>query len=83
MRYENPRVYFLFYNYFLRAVIGEAKWKTRIKERKKLGQNIAEAYAHSLIENNYFAWLFEYKLETDGKQSNHDRVRRKHGDRRR
>ena len=25
--------------------------------------SIAEAYTHSLIENNYFAWLFEYKTE--------------------
>lgn len=65
-RYKNPRVYFLFYNYFLRAVMGENKWKSNIKENKKLATNIAEAYAHSLLENNYFAWLFEYKAKKIG-----------------
>ena len=60
-RYENPRVYFLFYHYFVRAVMGESKWKRNIESKRKLATNIAEAYAHSIIENNYFAWLFEYK----------------------
>jgi len=67
MRYESPRVYFLFYNYFLRAVMGEAKWKTSIEgDKNKLGTCIAEAYAHYLLENNYFAWLLEFKLEHKG-----------------
>lgn len=61
MRHESPRVYFLFYNYFLRAVMGESKWTSSLNENKKLGTTVAEAYAHTLLENNYFAWLFEYK----------------------
>ena len=65
-RYNSPRVYFLFYNYFLRAVMGDNKWKSNLEGNKKLGTNIAEAYTHSLIENNYFAWLFEYKDRASG-----------------
>lgn len=63
-RYDNPRVYFLFYHYILRGVMGDTKWKANIKDNKKLSTNIAEAYAHSLLENNYFAWVFEYKART-------------------
>jgi hypothetical protein len=26
-----------------------------------LGTNVFEAFAHAIIENNYFAWLYDYK----------------------
>ena len=64
-RYKYPRVYFLFYEYFVRAVVGEKKWNKSMSDKNaRLCTCIAEAYTHSLIENNYFAWLFEYKHGT-------------------
>jgi len=60
-RLKSPRVYFLFYHYFVKAVMGESNWTTSLGGNKKLATSVAEAYTHSLIENNYFAWLFEYK----------------------
>lgn len=60
-RYDRPRVYFLFYNCFLKGVIGNKKWKRNMNKNRKLGTSIVEAFAHCLLENNYFAWLFEYK----------------------
>jgi hypothetical protein len=26
-----------------------------------LGTNISEVFAHAMLENNYFAWLYDYK----------------------
>ena len=44
-------------------MIGDANWKRNIKKNQRLATSNAEAYAHCLLENNYFAWLFEYKQE--------------------
>jgi hypothetical protein len=56
-----PKVHFVFYNYFLRGVIGEKTWKIRIEdESKELATFAAEAYANLQLNNNYFAWLYEY-----------------------
>lgn len=63
-RYKNPKVYYAFYKYFLRAVTGDSKWKLGMKDSKtRLTTSLAEAYAHALLANNYFSWLFEYKAE--------------------
>jgi len=61
-RLLNPKMNYTFYQYFLRAVIGEARWKHNMQDdTQRMATSLAEAYAHSLIENNYFAWLFQYK----------------------
>jgi len=61
-RHQNPKVYYIFYEYFYKAVMGEARWKESVhKENARFGTNIAEAFTHALLENNYFAWLFDYK----------------------
>ena len=65
-RLKNPKMYYFFYHYFVRAVIGESQWKRNIQGKLRLATSPAEAYAHSLIENNYFAWMFEYKYEHSG-----------------
>lgn len=65
-RWRLPKVYYLFYHYFLRAVIGDARWKSRMTEKKKLGTAVAEAYAHATLRNHYFAWLYEYKAGRPG-----------------
>jgi hypothetical protein len=31
-----------------------------------LGTNVSEAFAHVIIENNYFAWLYDYKNKNPG-----------------
>jgi hypothetical protein len=59
-----PKVHYLFYKYFFRPVIGEANWKHRFAERKRFGTNIAEVYAHALLENNYHACLYDYLTKT-------------------
>lgn len=70
-RLDSPRVCFLFYNYFFRAVVGENKWKSKLKAKDEIpmGSPVAEAYAHALIENNYFAWLFDYKVSSSPKKA--------------
>ena len=56
-----PKVHFVFYDYFLRGVIGEKTWKLRIQDdSKELAAIAAEAYANLQLNNNYFAWLYEY-----------------------
>jgi hypothetical protein len=31
-----------------------------------LGTNVSKAFAHAIIENNYFAWLYDYKNKNPG-----------------
>jgi hypothetical protein len=31
-----------------------------------LGTNVSEDFAHAIIENNYFAWLYDYKNKNPG-----------------
>jgi hypothetical protein len=66
MRLKLPKVHFIFYEYFLKAVDGDGNWKQCFAENKRLGTNISEAFAHAIIENNYFAWLYDYKNKNPG-----------------
>jgi hypothetical protein len=59
-----PKVYNIFYEYFFNAVIGEGTWKQCFTGDKMFGTNILEAYAHAIIKNNYFAWLYDSKSKT-------------------
>jgi len=61
MRGKNPKVYYLFYEYFFRAVVTEVRWKKKFEGSGRFGTAWLEAFAHGLLENNYFAWLFQYK----------------------
>lgn len=58
-----PKVNYLFYQYFYKAAVGDATWKSRLAENKRLGPVILEAYAHATLHNQYFAWLYEYKAD--------------------
>jgi len=62
-RWKLPKMYYLFYEYFFKPVIGDATWKRRMAENKRLGSIIAEAYTHGVIRNHFFAWLYEYKAK--------------------
>jgi hypothetical protein len=58
-----PKLNYLFYHYFYRAAVGDATWKYRLAENKRLGPVILEAYTHTRLCNQYFAWLYEYKAD--------------------
>jgi hypothetical protein len=66
MRLKLPNVNFIFYEYFFKAVVGDGIWKQCFAENKRLGTNVSEAFAHAIIENNYFAWLYDYKNKNPG-----------------
>jgi hypothetical protein len=56
-----PKVMFIFYEYFFKAMVWGAAWK------KRFGTNILEAYTQATLENNYFAWVYEYVKENPGR----------------
>jgi hypothetical protein len=39
-----PKVYYIFYEYFFKAIIGKGTWKQHFKGYKWFGTNILEAY---------------------------------------
>jgi hypothetical protein len=66
MRLKLPKVNFIFYEYFFKAVVGDGIWKQCFAENKRLGTNVSEAFAHAIIEINYFAWLYDCKNKNPG-----------------
>jgi hypothetical protein len=62
-----PKVMFIFYEYFFKAMVGGAAWKKRFEEDVRFGTNILEAYTQATLENNYFAWVYEYVKENPGR----------------
>ena len=66
-RLDNPKAYYVFYEYFYKAAVGETWWKDCMEEtEERIGNDTTEAFALLLFANNYKAWLYEEK--------------RKHGD---
>jgi hypothetical protein len=58
-----PKIYFLFYDYFLKSVIQESVWIDRVNTPSsgmgsRLGLVISKAYALASLENHYFSWLY-------------------------
>jgi len=67
-RWKLPKIYFLFYDYFFRSVIQDSVWIDRVNTPSsgtgaRLGPVISEAYALAVVENHYFSWLYQYKIE--------------------
>jgi hypothetical protein len=62
-----PKVMIIFYKYFFKAIVGGAAWKKRFEEDVRFGTNILEAYTQATLENNYFAWVYEYVKENPGR----------------
>lgn len=62
-----PTVYWIFYEFFFKSCIGDAKWKLMCteynQESDRLGTFHEEAFAMLVLKNNYFAWLWEAKRE--------------------
>lgn len=67
-RMDIPTVYYVFYDFFFKASVGDAKWKLACsefsKETERLGTKQEEAFAFLTLKNNYFAWLWEAKGST-------------------
>ena len=63
MRVEIPVVYIIFYDYFLKPSVGDARWKKICMDERSgsLGSVQSESFAMILLRNNYFAWLLEAK----------------------
>ena len=54
-------MHFLFFEFFLRAAIGNATWKKRLEEDEtRLATQAIEAYANAVVNNHYFAFLYIY-----------------------
>jgi hypothetical protein len=62
-----PLVYMIFYEYFFKSSVGDSAWKKSCLEAKDPTEPLAapqeEAFAMILLRNNYFAWLWEAKME--------------------
>jgi hypothetical protein len=40
--------------------------KQHFAENKRLGTNVSKIFAHVIIENDYFAWLYDFKNKNPG-----------------
>ena len=59
-RLDNPKAYYVFYEFFYRAAVGESKWKYCMDNLDmRFGNDTTEAFALLLFANNYKAWLFQ------------------------
>ena len=64
LRLADPKAYYLFYEYFYKAAIGEKTWKDCMEtNNKRVGNVTTEAFALLLLSNNYKAWMYEAKQE--------------------
>jgi hypothetical protein len=62
-RLENPKAYYVFYQFFYKAAVGEIRWKECMDSLEtRIGNDTTEAFALLLFANNYKAWLYEEKL---------------------
>jgi len=60
------KAYYVFYENVFKAVVGKGAWKHCIAKGSRLGTSILEAFAHIMLKNNYFTWLYDYKLTYPG-----------------
>ena len=54
----------MFYENFYKAALGDPVWRDAMKEADKevrIGNTCTEAFAHLVLQNNYFYWLYEIK----------------------
>jgi hypothetical protein len=62
-RLDNPKAYYVFYEFFYKAPVGETRWKECMdSDNERIGNNTTEAFALLLVANNYKAWLYEEKM---------------------
>ena len=60
-RIEDPKTYFLFYEYFYKPCVGEKEWMSELRkeESPRMGNASTEAFAHLALKNYYWAWILE------------------------
>jgi hydroxymethylpyrimidine pyrophosphatase-like HAD family hydrolase len=62
-RLENPKAYYIFYQFFYKAAVGEVRWKECMDSSEaRIGNDTTEAFARLLFANNYKGWLYEKKF---------------------
>jgi hypothetical protein len=62
-RLENPKAYYVFYEYFYKAAVGEVRWKECMDSSdERIGNDTTEAFALLTLANNCKAWLCGGKL---------------------
>lgn len=63
-RLDNPKIYYIFYEFFYKSAVGESEWKqfmSKTSNGVRIGNDNTEAFALLLLSNNYKAWLCEEK----------------------
>lgn len=63
---EIPVLHLIFYEYFVRAAVGEMRWKANAAMEfgmARLCSPLEESFAYILLKNNYRAWLAEARME--------------------
>ena len=70
-----PTLHWVFYDFFLRTVPGDEKWKKKVRESQVGNSFIStktEAFALVLFENNYRVWLEKEKLKRNDLVTEYD-----------
>jgi hypothetical protein len=63
-RLEDPKAYYVFYQFFYKAAVGEGRWKDCMEQSElRIGNDSTEAFALLLFANNYKAWLYDEKIK--------------------
>lgn len=58
-----PKARFVFYHYFLRAAMGDDRWKEAIRGNGRFTNTQTEALALVLLENYCESWTFDYLVK--------------------
>ena len=75
-RLLNPKAYYVFYEFFYKAAVGEGRWKDCMEQDElRIGNDSTEAFALLLFANNDKAWLCEEKqTHGDSLQTEYDNI---------
>ena len=70
-----PTLHWVFYDFFLRTVPGDEKWKKKVRESQVGNSFIStktEAFALILFENNYRVWLEKERVKNKNLVTEYD-----------
>ncbi len=69
-RLDNPKAYYVFYQFFYKAAVGEVRWKECMDSLEtRIGNDTTEAFAPLLK-----AWLYKEKLNHGEAQQSQERI---------
>jgi hypothetical protein len=67
-RLKHPTTQYIFYEFFLRAAVGQEAWKKAVDGKGKLCRSATYSFGRVMLENNYFYWLYDHMTgENDNK----------------